>query len=340
MIWKCISIYSKSGLAMLSSIGIGVAILAICVLGAKCEVDAQAFEIGIVDLFGLSKVSARDVRASLTFKEGDTISFANDERPAVLKSSEDRLVKLPGVEAARINVVCCEQGRAIVYVGIQERGAPTLHLRSAPRGSERLPADIVQAGEEFSKALMLAMQRGEAGEDRSQGHSLMHDTAARAIQERFIVFAQRDLPALRRVLRNSSEAAHRALAAQVLGYVSDKQGVVDDLVRGMSDPADEVRNNSMRALLVFAEAASVSSGSSIHVPARPFIEFLNSPVWTDRNKASGALVAISARLNERVLAELRKSALTPLVEMARWKSPRARAAGVHDSCADSGLLRR
>jgi HEAT repeat protein len=47
----------------------------------------------------------------------------------------------------------------------------------------------------------------------------------------------------------------RALAAQVLGYASDKRAVLDDLLGAMHDQSDEVHNNAMRALLVFADAA-------------------------------------------------------------------------------------
>ena len=56
------------------------------------------------------------------------------------------------------------------------------------------------------------------------------------------------------------------------------------------------------------------------IPHEPFIAFLNSPVWTDRNKATGALMTLSASRDASLLASLRKEALVALVEMARWKS--------------------
>jgi hypothetical protein len=283
------------------------------------EVEGQEFKIGIIDLYGLHRVSTGQVRDALTFKEGDTI-LLGDERPAFWAMSEERLARLPEVARARINVVCCDQGRAIVFVGIEERGARTMRLRTAPVGTARLAADIVESGQEFSTALTQALQRGDAAEDRSQGHALAHDPATRAIQERFVVYATRDLTQLRLVLRSSSEIAHRALAAQVLGYARDKQAVVEDLVQAMSDPSEEVRNNAMRALLVFADRPRSVSGSITLIPPEPFIEFLNSPVWSDRNKASGALMALSASREPGLLAKLQKDALTPLVEMARWKS--------------------
>jgi hypothetical protein len=298
----------------------GIAAVVVCILVTVCTVEGQELQIAIIDLYGLSRVSADQVRQALTFKEGDTISLGGDERPAFLTASENRLALLPGVARARAEIVCCDQGRAIVYVGIEETGATTMHFRAAPLGAERLAADIVQSGEEFSKAFMIAVQRGDTEEDRSEGHAFARDPATRAIQERFVLYAKRDLPELRLVLRSSSNATHRALAAQVLGYAVDKQAVVEDLVQAMRDPSEEVRNNAMRTLLVFADTIPSENRSAPHIPTWPFIEFLNSPAWSDRNKASGALVGLSASRDPDLLERLRKQAVTPLAEMARWKS--------------------
>jgi hypothetical protein len=311
------------------------------------KANAQEFTIGIIDVYGLRRVSFDQVEAALTFKEGDSILMAADGPPRVLTDSESRLSRVPGVTRARINPVCCDQGRAIIFVGIEEQGAPTLSFRAAPTGHARLADDIVQSSKEFFEALMPAIQRGDSGEDHSQGHALNHDPATRAIQERFVVYAKRDLRQLRLVLRTSSDRDQRALAAQVLGYAADKKAVVGDLVRAMSDPSDEVRNSAMRTLLVFADAQEGST-SIPRVPVEPFIEFLNSPVWSDRNKSSGALLALSAKRNPRLLAAVRKKALASLVEMARFKSVGhayaafiilARIAGYSDEVAASLLDR-
>lgn len=290
---------------------------AIYILCTVCQAGGQELKIGIIDFYGLSRVSREQVRRALTFKEGDPVSPA--EGWSSLKATEDRLAILPGVARARTEVVCCEKGRAIVYVGIEEQGATATRFRPTAQGPARLAGDVVEAGEKFSKALLSAVQAGNAGEDSSQGHALAHDPAMRAIQERFVIYANRDLVQLRTVLQGSSDASQRALAAQVLGYAADKQAVVEDLVPAMSDQSDEVRNNAMRALLVFADAAP-STGRSLQIPARPFIEFLHSPVWTDRNKAVGALMVLSRKRDPELLKTLLQEALAPLVEMARWKS--------------------
>jgi len=296
-----------------------VAGIVMSIFGFVGQANGQEFVIGIIDFYGLRQISESHAREALTFKEGDTL-VRNSERSPALKESEDRVARLPGVTRARIIVSCCDTGRVIVYVGVEERGAPTMQFRAEPTGPARLADDIVRSGEEFSTALMRAVERGDAAEDHSQGHALAHNPITRAIQERFVTYAKRDLSQLRLVLWSSGDAAHRALAALVLGYAPDKQAVVEDLVNGISDPADEVRNNAMRALLVFADMDRAASGSTPRIPPEPFIALLNSPVFSDRNKASGALMALSVNRDPGLLATLRKEALTPLVEMARWKS--------------------
>jgi HEAT repeats len=293
--------------------------IACCTLMAAAGAHAQQLRIGIIDFYGLGHVSVADVRHALTFKEGDTVAI-DGGRPAVLGESEKRLSTLPRVAQATITLVCCDAGSAIVFVGIQQEGAQVLRFRPAPTGAARLTADVVEAGNRFSTAFMAAVQRGDAGEDDSHGHALAHDPATRRVQELFIGYAARDLPLLREVLRESGDTAHRALAAQVLGYAADKQSVVGDLVQAMTDPSEDVRNNAMRTLMVFAASSPGHGGQALRVPHAPFVSLLNSPVWSDRNKASGALLALSADRHPELIARLSTDAIRPLAEMARWKS--------------------
>ena len=76
---------------------------------------------------------------------------------------------------------------------------------------------------------------------------------------------------------------------------------------------------AMRALAVIARAAAAAP-QRMPIPIKPFIGLLDSPVWTDRNKASLALMSLSERRDPALLTTLRHRALGPLVEMARWQS--------------------
>ena len=298
-----------------------LAVVAAWALVGAGQPAGQSIQIGIIDFYGLDGLSLDRARAALTFKEGDAVPRAADERAAWTAAAETRIATALDVNRARISLVCCDNGRAIAFVGIERRGARAMEFRASPTGDARLAADVVQAGAEFSKAMMAAVQRGDAGEDRSQGHALNTDPAMRAIQDRFIAFAKRDLTELRRVLRESADASGRALAAHVLGYAPDKSAVVDTLVYAMSDPSEGVRNDAMRALLVIAEMAPTAERPVPLIPPQPFVALLHSPVWTDRNKTSGALAALTVKRDPGLLEALKEPrAMTALAEMARWNS--------------------
>ncbi|MBT4496397.1 MAG: hypothetical protein HOC74_01670 [Gemmatimonadetes bacterium] len=57
----------------------------------------------------------------------------------------------------------------------------------------------------------------------------------RAIEERFIGFAEEHLERLRQVLRYAADAEQRQIAAWVIAYAGDKRAIVDDLLYAVSD---------------------------------------------------------------------------------------------------------
>jgi hypothetical protein len=56
------------------------------------------------------------------------------------------------------------------------------------------------------------------------------------------------------------------------------------------------------------------------IPVEPLVAMLHSLAWTDRNKASLVLMALTASRDSSVLALLDSGARTPLEEMARWNT--------------------
>jgi len=298
---------------MTRSLTLWVALLGM--IGLACRASAQFETLGILEFYGLKSVPEAVVREAMQLKEGD----AAPETPMAADAIKRRLRALPGVQDATINRVCCVAGKSVLFVGIEEKGRRALTFRAAPRGTVRLAPEIMQTREAFERALMEAVTRGDAGEDEDQGYALMHYPAARAIQERFLGFARPDPSRLQDVLRHSSDSAHRALAAQVLGYAEiENQKVIDDLVMGMSDPDPNVRNNAMRALAVRAVYVQDHPNVRIHIPSQPFVRMLNSLDWTDRNKAGFALIQLSRKRDATLLRSLRKEALPALLDMAHW----------------------
>src|SRR5262245_31720947 len=97
--------------------------------------DPRFPTIGVIDFYGLGEISERQARESLQIKEGDSLS----DNP---EGAKRRLESLQGVEEARFELVCCVDGKSILYVGIRRKGQPSIEFRAAPRGEVRLPPDV------------------------------------------------------------------------------------------------------------------------------------------------------------------------------------------------------
>jgi hypothetical protein len=272
----------------------------------------QAPEIGVIEIYGLRQVPAAKVRQALGVAEGDPL-------PRSKADAEEAIEKVPGVVRARLEAACCEAGRAVLYVGIEERGATRFEFRDPPKEPLVLPEEIHDAYVRFLTALGEAVRAGDTQEDLTQGHSLMKNAACRAQQERFVEFAAAQLDRIRDVLRNSFDEEHRAIAAYVIGYAPDKKAVVEDLLYAVRDPDETVRNNAMRALAAIEVYAKLNPQLGIRIPPTWLIEMLNSLVWTDRTTAAVNLVNLTEERDPEVLNQIRERALASLIEMAQWK---------------------
>jgi hypothetical protein len=268
--------------------------------------------IGVIDFHGLRKVPAEAVRKALAVKEGDPLPRSKSDTEAAIEL-------VPGIVRARLEAACCEDGKAILYVGVEEKGAPTFDYRPPPDGDARLPEPIHDAYVLFLNAVREVARTGDTGEDLSQGHSLMHNPSCREAQMRFLPLAKQHQTLLREVLRNSADEEHRAIAAYVIGYAPRKRDVVDDLQYALQDPDDTVRNNAIRSLAAIAVLSLKDPSAEVRVSPTWLIEMLNSLVWSDRHTAAVTLVTMSEGRDPKVIEPMRERALDALVEMAQWK---------------------
>ncbi len=273
---------------------------------------AQAPRVGRIEFYGLHKTAEARVRKALGFAEGDALPRS---KPAV----EERISEIPGIVRAHLEATCCDDGKVVLYVGVEERGAPHFDLRTPPEAEIDLPEDITVAYKEFLAAVNQAVRRNQTAEDLTNGHSLMADPDCRDIQLKFVKLAEDNLDMLRKVLRNSGDDEQRAVAAYVIGYAPKKQATIDDLQYALKDADDTVRGNAIRAMAAIGVYAKLNPDSDLKIAPTWFIEMLNSLVWTDRNNAAVALVNITESRDPSALDQLRQRALPSLVEMARWQ---------------------
>ncbi len=268
--------------------------------------------IGLIQIYGLRKVPEARVRKALGFAEGAKL-------PGNKAQVEDRIAEVPGIVAASLSAACCEEGKAILYVGVEEKGAHHFEVRTPPEQDVELPDMITESYHKFIATVSEAAHNGKPAEDLTQGHSLLSDPDARDIQLRFVALADKYTAELRKVLRESGDDEQRAIAAYVIGYASDRAGVVDDLQSALKDPDDTVRSNAIRALAALGVYAALNPDAGVRISPTWFIEMLNSIYWTDRNNAAVALVNMTESRDASTLEQVRQRALPSLIEMAKWK---------------------
>jgi len=278
----------------------------------------QGPKIGLIEFYGLHKTPEAKVRQALGVHEGDFLPRSKGE-------SEERIDALSGIVESHLEAVCCEAGNMILFVGIEEKGAPHFELRDTPDGEMQLPEEVTKLYRRFIESSKKAARDGITAEDLTHGHALSADPETRELEEQLVPVAKQYLPELRSVLRNSSDEEQRAMAAYAIGYAPDKRDIVDDLQYALKDADAGVRFNATRGLKALAVYARLNPDSGVKIEPTWFIEMLNSLSFTDRNQAMGMLQILtdpkgSRRGDDSNLSQLRDRALGSLVEMARWKA--------------------
>ena len=272
----------------------------------------SAPRVGVIDFYGRSKVSEELLRKALGFAEGEAM-------PRSKGDVEEALESVKGVVSARLEATCCEDGKAIIYVGLEEKGAPHFDYNPSPIGESRLSDEIHMAYGAFLVAVQLAIRSGPVQEHLAEGHSLMANPEVHALQQRFKELARDNLQLLRDVLRESGSEEHRAIAAYIIGYAPKKSDVVNDLQAALRDPDDTVRNNAMRALGAISVLAAKEPALEIRVSPTWYIEALDSLIWQDKSTAAITLVTLTEGRPAKVLEHLKERAVPTLAAMARWK---------------------
>jgi hypothetical protein len=263
---------------------------------------AQVPRVGLVELYGVRKVSEERIRAAVGVSEGDPL-------PSSKADIEERLEQVPGIIQARIQAVCCAGDRAVLYVGVEERDAPHVEFRRPPQGQASLPELLTSTFHDFVDYFGEAARTGEPS-----------GSAAAAYQDTFGHLAAGSLQSLHQVLRESDDAEQRAIAAYILGRAPVTRAVIDDLQYAMLDDDQTVRANAMRSLVSISARLARHPDPDVRVEPTWFVELLNSLVWDDRHRAADALAQMAEVRNPNILEELRVRALPSLIEMARWRT--------------------
>ena len=287
-------------------------VVAVCVASASQE-DITP-RIGAIEVYGTHHVSPEKIKSTLNLKPGAPLPSRAD--------SEERLDKLSGVVASRIEAICCSGRNPVLYIGIEERNEPHIEYHSAPSVEFTLPKEIADKYQAVIDAAAASIRAKNADEDLTNGYSLMADPEARQLQQSLVPLVDANLASVDKVLRESSDADQRAAAAYVIQYgprsVRASKTIADALQYAIQDSDETVRKNAMISLRAVMVGARLHPEQQIHIEPTWFVELMNSVVWSDRHNASLALLTLTDKHNPEALDLLRSRALQSVVEMARW----------------------
>lgn len=136
--------------------------------------------VGILDFYGQRKISVDRIRKALGVKEGDPL-------PPSKLDLEEKLDKIGDVVASHVEAACCAGSDAVLYAGIEEKGAPHFETRSQEDGEElTLPAatDV--------EALRKAMLKASEASVRADAAVLLGDADPAQVLIDELQFAARD----------------------------------------------------------------------------------------------------------------------------------------------------
>jgi hypothetical protein len=295
----------------------------VLILACLCRAQAPSSgsvdvspRVGVVEVFGARKVPVHKILTALGAKAGDPLPSG--------EAAEDRINKVGGVLASRLEAVCCAGGgKMILYVGVEERDAPRLEFNPAPAGEARLPNALYDGYLSLLETAEGSIRGGNADEDLTSGYSLMADPDARILQQGFIPQVEANLSLLDQVVRESADPEQRAAAAYLLQYGPRGRSskiIADALQFAVRDQEDVVRKSAMRALRAVTVGAKLHPEQSMTIEPTWFVEMLNSVVWTDRRSATQELVELTEDRKPETLDLLRERALPSILEMARWQT--------------------
>src|SRR3979411_388294 len=101
--------------------------------GLLCaHTPARTPPVSNVDYYGLRKITPERIQRVLATKPGDPFPHSKGD-------VEERLEKIPGVVRSHLEAVCCDAGKAVLFVGIEEKGAAHFEFRTQPTVEGELP---------------------------------------------------------------------------------------------------------------------------------------------------------------------------------------------------------
>lgn len=118
---------------------------------------------------------------------------------------------------------------------------------------------------------------------------------------------------IEQTLWQDKDPERRAAAALLIGHYQDPHQIMRHMVKASHSPYQSVRNNAMRVM-----AATMNKTHDYTINVNAFIDLLDSPYATDRNKA---LMVLFEAIHSKKSADLIRNNAIKLVNLLKLKQP-------------------
>ena len=297
-----------------------IAIALLCTAQARAA-DSSEYTIAGVYFYGCDGSHVDEIKKAMPPLIGE--KHTDDDRKSLQSKISQVVWKTTWCFPTQIAVVNSGNSKWNIYIGLKGRSVDQTSYKPASTGDVKLPEEVVAIGKEMDDySPILLKEKGGTSQDLSKGYALDNDPVGRALQLKLRnwVFANQQITF--DVLKNSSNANERALAAEALGYLDPSKEQIDALIDATRDGNSGVRNNAARALGCIA---SSTADLASQIPSERFVEMLNSGVWSDRNKGEFVLAKLCQH-DPALIARVQDKAIQALSDMAAWDTPHAYSA--------------
>jgi hypothetical protein len=163
---------------------------------------ASAFSqprIGIIDFYGQRRVPPEKLAKAIGVRVGDPL-------PPNKVDLEEQIETVDGVTRAHVEATCCAAGKAILYIGVEERGARHFEPRMPGIG-----ADLSLPAADDTDGLIAAVRQADDSSVRADAAALLGDAEpAQPIVEALQFAAQDHDPTVRRAAVRGLVRMHQA----------------------------------------------------------------------------------------------------------------------------------
>ncbi len=284
------------------------------VLAFTCGLSAQAPRIGVVETYGYEKLNPDRLARLAGLRPGDPLPSSKREIEEKIETSND-------VVRAHVEGYCCLADDIVLYIGVMESGSRPFALHSPPGEDLQIPLKLELVYQRLLRALETAHEKGQTGETYEYGYPLSVDPDARRVQETLVLLVDPYVGELGQLLRRAADDEVRAAAVNILTYSKNRRAVEGHLQYALRDFNPDVRQNALRSLELVRQHPGDGQDAVTEISSTWFIEMLHSVVWADRMEAARMLVRLTQDRPEAVLLTLEERGLTPLGQMAVWKTP-------------------